>query len=94
MVVTEDQQLLMVNQVDLEVVVDQVMVVQYQTQVITEQLEQETLLLYLLLKEILEEMVVVQTLPVVVEVVEQLVQEDLLILVVDQVLVEQVQQMI
>jgi hypothetical protein len=33
-VVTEDQQLLMVNQVDLEVVVDQVMVVQYQIQVI------------------------------------------------------------
>jgi hypothetical protein len=93
-VVTEDQQLSVVEQVDLEVVVDQVIVVQFQTQVIMEQVEQEIHLLYLLLKVMLEEMVVVQTLQVVVEVVEQLLLEDLLILVVDQVLVEQVQQII
>ena len=94
MVVTEDQQLSVVELVDLEVVVDQVIVVQFQTQVIMEQVEQEIHLLYLLLKVMLEEMVVVQTLQVVVEVVEQLLLEELLTLVVDQVLVEQVQQII
>ena len=90
----EDQQLSVVALVDLEVVVDQVMVVQYQTLVIMEQVEQEIHLLYLLLKVTLEEMLVVQTLQVVVVVVEQLLLEELLILVVDQVLVAQVQQII
>jgi|TARA_A100001015_G_C14485266_1_gene517117 hypothetical protein len=80
----------MVNQVDLEVVVDQVTVAQYQTLIFMEQVEQEILLLYLLLKVTLEEMVVRQITMVVVEVVVQLLLEDLLFLVVDQVLVEMV----
>ena len=36
----EDQQLSVVEQVDLEVVVDQVIVLQFQTQVIMEQVQQ------------------------------------------------------